>query len=306
MVDAGAAWHLTGINLLTAGQTLTNHGTLTLSDATLTDAGSLVNDGRILLDPSTMTVASLTGSGSVTIGSASTLLVQGTVSDIETIDFTDGTGRLQLLPGAFSGAINLLAGDMLVLTGITNAASATLVSSNTLQVNLSDDPSIDLTLSASFPNETFHVETVAGNVEITTLCFCAGTLIGIQGGEVPVEHLAVGDTVQTWAGGTRRVTWIGVGKVLVTRGRRSAATPVIVRKGALADNVPARDLHVTKGHSLLIDDVLIPVEFLVNHRSILWDDRAQEVSLYYVELDRHVVLVADGAPAESYRDDGNR
>ena len=26
-----------------------------------------------------------------------------------------------------------------------------------------------------------------------------------------------------------------------------------------------------------IDGVLIPVEFLVNHRSILWDDRAQEV-----------------------------
>jgi hypothetical protein len=57
------------------------------------------------------------------------------------------------------------------------------------------------------------------------------------------------------------------GRVLATRGRRNAATPVIVRKGALADNVPFRDLHVTKAHALYIDDVLIPVEFLVNHRS---------------------------------------
>jgi hypothetical protein len=55
-----------------------------------------------------------------------------------------------------------------------------------------------------------------------------------------------------------------------------------------------------------LDDVLIPVEFLVNHRSILWDDRAQEVALYHVELASHDVLVANGAPAESYRDDGNR
>jgi hypothetical protein len=94
--------------------------------------------------------------------------------------------------------------------------------------------------------------------------------------------------------------------VLATRGRRTAATPVIVRKGALADNVPNRDLHVTKAHSLYIDDVLLPVEFLVNHRTILWDDRAQEVEIYHVELDSHDVLIANGAPAESYRDDGNR
>ena len=63
---------------------------------------------------------------------------------------------------------------------------------------------------------------------------------------------------------------------------------------------------MTKAHSLYIDDVLIPVEFLVNHRTILWDDRAQEVEIYHVELDSHDVLVANGAPAESYRDDGNR
>jgi hypothetical protein len=100
--------------------------------------------------------------------------------------------------------------------------------------------------------------------------------------------------------------WIGIGKVLATRGRRNAATPVIVRKGALTDNVPNRDLRVTKGHAFLLDDVLIPVEFLVNHRSIAWDDRAQEVELYHIELDTHDVLVANGAPAESYRDDGNR
>ncbi len=85
-----------------------------------------------------------------------------------------------------------------------------------------------------------------------------------------------------------------------------SATPVIVRKNALADNVPAQDLHLTKAHALYVDDLLISVEFLVNHRTIFWDDRAQEVELYHVELDRHDVLFANGAAAESYRDDGNR
>jgi hypothetical protein len=138
------------------------------------------------------------------------------------------------------------------------------------------------------------------------ICFCAGTLIATPRGDVLVDLLKVGDLVLTHSNKARPIVWIGIGRALATPGRRSAATPVILRKGALADNMPHRDLRVTKGHSLYVDNVLIPAEFLVNHRSILWDDRAQEVSIYHVELETHDVLVAEGAPAESYRDDGNR
>jgi hypothetical protein len=81
---------------------------------------------------------------------------------------------------------------------------------------------------------------------------------------------------------------------------------VVIRKDAFADNVPYADLHVTKAHGFYFDDVLIPVEFLVNHRTIAWDDEAKEVTLYHIELDAHDVLFANGAPAESFRDDGNR
>ena len=137
-------------------------------------------------------------------------------------------------------------------------------------------------------------------------CFLRGTLIRTERGEVAVQDLAVGERVLTLSGQIRPITWIGTGQVVVSRGRRSAATPVIVRKGALADHVPDRDLRVTKGHSFYFDGVLIPIEYLVNHRSILWDDRAQEVELYHLELATHDVLLANGAPAESYRDDGNR
>jgi hypothetical protein len=144
------------------------------------------------------------------------------------------------------------------------------------------------------------------NGPLQIVCFCSGTMIATPGGEVPVQRLKAGDYVTTAAGMRRRIVWIGEGSVLATRGRRSAATPVIVRKNALADNVPCRDLRVTKAHSLLIDGVLIPVEYLVNHRSIIWDDRAQEVGIYHIELETHDILIADGAPAESYRDDGNR
>jgi uncharacterized repeat protein (TIGR03803 family) len=82
------------------------------------------------------------------------------------------------------------------------------------------------------------------------ICFLPGTLIATPGGELAVEHLSTGDLVVTRSGSLRRVVWIGNGRVLATPSRRTAATPVIVRKGALADNVPHRDLRVTKGHCL--------------------------------------------------------
>jgi Hint domain len=137
-------------------------------------------------------------------------------------------------------------------------------------------------------------------------CFCVGTLIGTPTGEVQVEKLNVGDIVLTAHNGPRTVKWVGRRTELATRGKRTAATPVIVRKGALTDNVPNQDLRLTKGHALYVDDVLIPVEFLVNHKTILWDDQAQEVEICHVELDSHDVLIANGTPAESYRDGGNR
>ncbi len=155
-------------------------------------------------------------------------------------------------------------------------------------------------------NGTGNTSGTTGLGSANVLCFCRGTLIMTPTGEVGAETLQAGDLVLTAHNGPREVVWVGKGKVLATRGRRSAATPVIVRKGALADNVPVRDLRITKAHSLYVGDVLVPVEFLVNHRTILWDDHAQEVELFHIELASHDVLIANGAPAESYRDDGNR
>ena len=137
-------------------------------------------------------------------------------------------------------------------------------------------------------------------------CYLADTQIATPSGEVAVQDLAVGDAVLTLGGAVQSIVWIGTGKALVPRGARNAATPVVVRKDAIGDNVPSRDLYLTKGHSLFIDDVLIPVEYLVNHRSIVWDDHGGEVTVYHLELAEHAVLLANNTPAESYRDDENR
>ena len=274
----------------------------TLSVGTVANAGTIgaTNGGTLI-------TGGLTGSGTLTVGSASKLEMQGGIG-AQTIAL-NGTGALLQwdTPGSTSATINVGAGQTIDLRNVTPGS----VSYSSLTNQLTFTPlggsatSLELILQSGVTGLQINPE--SGNTtEILTLCFCAGTQIRTPAGEVPVEDLAVGDLVLTRAGQMRPIVWIGFGCVLATRGRRNAATPVTIRKGAFADNVPHHDLRVTKGHAFYFDGVLIPVEFLVNHRSILWDDRAQEVRLYHVELGRHDVLLANGAPAESYRDDGNR
>ena len=294
-LDAGATWVLGGTNTIASGITLTE------TNATLTATGNLVNNGGIVLDPSTLIVGNLLGTGSVTIQAGSTLEVQGSIASTETIVFTGANAYLHLdSPNNAHGSIlNFDNTDRIDLKGVDPGS----VSYAAGQLNFSGAQSLPLTTPSN--NQVQPIASADGAL-VTALCFLPDTLIQTPAGQIKVQDLQVGDAITTFGGTHRPATWIGTGAVLATRGKRGPATPVIVRKGALAPNVPTQDLRVTKGHSFLFDNVLIPVEFLVNHRSIAWDDRAQEVTVYHVELDTHNILLANGAPAESYRDDGNR
>ena len=306
-IDAGADWTLTGSNNFAAGTTLSNAGTLAILDTALSDTAKVVNSGTLLVDQSTLSLTSLTGTGTVTLD-AGTFGVTGSIATTETIDFAAPGSELTTNRLSFANPIdNFVQGDTIELTAVTDGKTVTLVNTDTLQITRTGQTAIDLIVhdSAAHANDVFAISDT-GAITDETPCFLRGTGIRTETGETPVEDLAIGGRVLTLNGHVRPITWIGTGRVLVSPGRRSAATPVIVRKGALADNVPHRDLRITKGHALFVDGVLVPVEFLVNHRSILWDDHQREVEFYHIELETHGVLIANGAPSESYRDDGNR
>jgi Hint domain/Passenger-associated-transport-repeat len=336
VVQAGSgSTALTGTDSYTGGTTI-QAGTLQIGNGGATGAisGNIVDNATLAVDETgTVTIAgTISGSGAVVQAGSGTTILNATNVFGGGLTLNGGKVVLGSAGAAGGGTITFGSGTFFAFNGtavplnvvsgmvqttdtidVTNVvvSSATLVNTNTIQINRTVGGPIDVTLNPgqSYAGLFAHSAT-SGTDNFITLstvpCFLRGTRILTEHGEVPVESLSVGDRVVTLSGNTQAITWIGTGRVLATRGRRNAATPVIVKKSALAPNVPARDLRITKGHALLIDDVLIPVEELVNHRSILWDDRAQEVLIYHVELATHDVLLADGAPAESYRDDGNR
>ena len=322
-LGADATVNTTSFNIGTAGVLIEfgdpiNSGTVTNSNSIVVNGGSnvttatdeFVNDGLVEVENSgteTINTPLITGTGSMQLSTDGDLVLNAnSIQPTQTIVFADATGTLTIGTDALGGFDSTIsgfqAGDQII---VQTTAAATFSQNGSIVSVIANGTTLGELTFANTAQAALAAST-DGALADQVICFCAGTQIATPSGEVAVEQLAVGDVVLTHRGEARPITWIGVGRVLATRGRRSAATPVVLRKGALADNVPHHDLRVTKGHSFYLDGVLIPVEFLVNHRSIEWDDRAQEVILYHLELASHDVLLANGAPAESYRDDGNR
>ena len=140
----------------------------------------------------------------------------------------------------------------------------------------------------------------------TAPCFARGTRIDTRRGEVPVEDIAVGDEVRTMSGAFRPVVWAGHRAVdLAQHNHPELARPVRISAGALADNVPSRDLVVSPDHNLFLQGVLIPAKCLLNGSTVATLDVAR-VFYHHIELETHDVVFAEGAATETYLDTGNR
>jgi hypothetical protein len=58
-------------------------------------------------------------------------------------------------------------------------------------------------------------------------------------------------------------------------------------------------------HAVFVDGALIPIRHLVNGATIV-RERVAEIVYWHIELATHDILLAEGLPAESYLDTGNR
>ena len=138
-------------------------------------------------------------------------------------------------------------------------------------------------------------------------CYTRGTLIATPAGEIAVEDLAIGDPVITAAGTAKPVRWIGrrsyAGRFLA--GRRHLL-PIVFRAGSLGSGLPRRDLRVLPAHAILLDGLLVPASCLVNGTSIVQDAACRRVDYLHIELARHDVILAEGAPSETFLDDDSR
>ncbi len=268
-----------------------------------------LNDGEIQFDS--------TSSGQVTFLDGSSIADLANVTNTaSTLSFTGfragdaiGLGTTAITSAAYdatTGMIDLFNGTVMVdslnivATGSQNLATATY-SIVPLSAVTPDQSGGGVTTSQSTRNQVY-LET-----NLAAPCYCPGTLIRTDRGDVAVERLAIGDRVITLAGSAEPIRWIGrrafAGRFI--EGRRDVL-PVCIHQGALGSGLPRRDLHVSPLHAMYLHGALVPAVELVNGVSVTQADAVDHVEYIHVELARHQVIWAEGAASESFVDDFSR
>ncbi|WP_284947090.1 Hint domain-containing protein [Acidisoma cladoniae] len=259
------------------------------------------------------------GTGTVSIAAAANTFTGG-------ITLTSGTLDLAASGAAGSGKIAFATPGGAVLEFATSVAPTNTITGfthgDTLQV---DD--LDLTghsydgttltldgaggpVSVIIPGvqETFTFSEVSGADDVivgVAPCFGHGTHIATKRGQIRVEDLRVGDKVLT-LDDSQPVIWIGHREVRCDRHPAPhKVNPVRISAGAFGNGLPTDDLFLSPDHAIFAEAVLIPIKHLINGSTI----RQVEVvtaHYYHVELPAHAVVLAEGLPAESYLDTGDR
>ncbi len=141
------------------------------------------------------------------------------------------------------------------------------------------------------------------SAQFNVICFVRGTRIKTAAGEVAIEDLAEGDRVLTLDNGYQPIRWIGSS----CRAAVGALAPVRIAAGALGND---RDLLVSPQHRMLLRgwqanlmfgeaEVLVAAKALVNDRTIRVQ-QGGEVEYFHMLFDRHEIVFAEGAAAESF------
>ncbi len=299
-----------GVDLLNGGKVV-NAGTITGHNGIAVNfSGTAGTSSQLGVDPGAVfngTVEVTDGTGTLKLSSASTA---GTISGLgtsfqnfETIDIQSGASWLA--EGSISGLASgqTIAGfantDTIILDGFT-ATGKSYVSGVGLE--LSNGTSTEtLGITGAFNTADFSISSNAnGTVIKDVTCYARGTRITTARGEIAVEDLKIGDAVQTMHAGPQKIKWIGVRSYAAPFANHAKVLPVHIKAGALAENIPARDLFVSPGHAICLDGVLVHAARLVNGVSITQLPRVEEIVYYHIELDNHEIIFAENCPAETF------
>jgi hypothetical protein len=137
----------------------------------------------------------------------------------------------------------------------------------------------------------------------------AGTGMLTPSGYRPIEQLRRSDLVATLLGRGPMfvpVAWIGWRRIAMPTGRDPVVGPVRVRRDAIADGMPTRDVVLAPDHALYLEGALYMVRQLVNGATLLRDLPQPDHKYWAIQLERHDVVCADGMAVETLLHDAAR
>ncbi|MDE2514536.1 MAG: Hint domain-containing protein [Rhodospirillales bacterium] len=322
-----------GISLGTGGQigglgtvsgALSGTGTLTASGGALVLANAIAASSGLAFAIADSAASILTVKGTVGAGNVFTFL--GTHGALALADVTIAAnglhfaGRVDGLAVATSATPDLSTIDYIntnktvtkvVVTDATHIAlynGTSNLGTITLGSAIGAGVHVDWHADSSLTN---HIIGSGTDIFLSDVaCYAAGTAILTPDGERAIETLHIGDPVLVRAGTAwqaRPIRWIGHRRIdLAAHPQPQHAAPIRIRRGAFAQGMPHTDLLLSPDHAVFVDDALVCVRQLVNGATICREAGWREVTYFHLELDAHAILCAQGLPAESYLDTGQR
>jgi autotransporter passenger strand-loop-strand repeat protein len=237
------------------------------------------------------------------------------VSDGGTASFTtvnNGGEEVMFAGSATSTTVNLGGPIDFTQFGGETGGTAFVGANDVLSVTVDGITATQQLAGTYYASENFvlSVAPIYAGAQVTlegTPCYCRGTPILTDRGEIAVEDLHIGDRVVRLSGAARPIRWIGrrsyAGRFAA--GNRNVL-PIMIRRSALFDGTPRRDLYVSPLHAMFLEGVLVPASALVNGASIVQLEAVEQVEYFYIELDTHDVILAEAAPSETFADDDSR
>ena len=294
---------------LISNETIGNGGTLQVDNKSNTVVSTTIEaGGTIAINGNASGNSMVIAGGEINLESPKANLTDLTFSGagtlIESEVITAGTG------GVFGAITGFGAGDVIDLSAIGSGATlttSTVGGDTVLSVSGSSDEGSQVesfTFSGTGMDFTLTPDLAAtGEMLEEVFCYLPGTMILTPSGQVPVERLRSGDALVTRFGGIRRLKWVGIqryaGRFLA---RNPDLIPVCIKANALGEGLPLRDLYVSPGHSMLVDDTLLLAKALVNGITVTQDEPPALVTYYSLEFEVHDCVIAEGMFSESYAD----
>jgi len=238
-------------------------------------------------NPTNVTITATVDDGTISVGDAVT------ASGLVNAPFNTGINNGDTIYYHGSGTFNGQTGYVFSASAVLSLPGPILVLTN-VGVSIPTSDAVHAYATNASP------QTLSNNA----VCFASGTLITTPVGDQLVETLQIGDQVCTVDGRAVSIIWVGVQSILKSfAGARMRL--VRLHKHSLRRGVPQADLMVTADHGMILDGLVISASALVNGDTIDFVPMAEledSFTVYHIETENHDVILANGAPAETFVD----
>lgn len=254
------------------------------------------------------------GADQVLTGAALAELVVQPLTDIDFLRFEIEITGIDENGDPLSQTVTLNEGDPEVIATPTGWSFSDLAIDEQFQVG--SELTVNVTsVFAEDPGNPGSGEQLVPSEHVlnVVVCFAAGTMILTRQGDRPIETLEVGDIVITRDHGPQEIRWIGATTFPSSYvAANPMLRPVLIRRDAIAPDIPTRDLRVSRQHRILISDwraellfgepdgVLTPAFTLCNDSTIIQERPTKPVTYLHMAFDQHEVIFANGLEAESF------